>query len=97
MDDLVKRLIEANENGVQGCLGSDIFYLSAERIDFLNKKLEQSQQRVKELEERIKKIPTSLSSLICEGYLENEVDARELEVVMMKLRHRLLTTNNDSE
>ena len=55
------------------------------------------EQRVKELEERIKKIPTSLSSLICEGYLENEVDARELEVVMMKLRHRLLTTNKDSK
>ncbi len=59
MDDLVKRLIEANENGVQGCLGSDIFYLSAERIDFLNKKLEQSQQRVKELVSAINTINRS--------------------------------------
>ena len=85
---------------IKWCIKENNHNLSMEALEAcLNciEKLEQSEQRVKELEERIKKIPTSLSSLICEGYLENEVDARELEVVMMKLRHRLLTTNKDSK
>ena len=74
---------------------ADVCILHVEKAALIA--LELSEQRIEELEERIKKNPTSLISLICKGYLENEVDARELEVVMMKLRHRLLTTNNDSE
>jgi hypothetical protein len=35
--DLVRRLIEANENSQQSAMGSDIFYLAAERIDHLEK------------------------------------------------------------
>ena len=95
MDDLVKRLIEANENGVQGCLGSDIFYLSAERIDFLNKKLEQSQQRVKELEKNLQKA-FDLGQKY-EHYSEHEFVSYNKKAADIMAEFKALTTNNDSK
>lgn len=39
--ELVRRLIEANENSSQAALGSDIFYKAAERIVFLERQHEE--------------------------------------------------------
>jgi hypothetical protein len=47
--ELVRRLIEANENSQQAVMGSDIFYRAAERIDFLEKRHEELMDEIRRL------------------------------------------------
>lgn len=47
--ELVRRLIEANENSHQAVIGSDIFYKAAERIDFLEQRHEELMEEIHRL------------------------------------------------
>ena len=47
--ELVRRLIEANEGSRKAVMGSDIFYKAAERIDFLEQRIEELMDEIHRL------------------------------------------------